>query len=70
VAAAHLFADAGADVVFGHSPHVVRGVELYRGRPILYSCGDYVDDYAAGALQRLLLVPTMIEDFQAPYPMM
>ena len=83
VTAAHLFADAGADVVFGHSPHVVRGVEIYRGRPILYSCGNYVDDYAVdeierndesfifcldyadGALQRLLLVPTMIEDFQA-----
>lgn len=83
VTAAHLFADAGADVVFGHSPHVVRGVEIYRGRPILYSCGNYVDDYAvdeverndesfvfcfdyaAGALQRLLLVPTMIQDFQA-----
>jgi poly-gamma-glutamate capsule biosynthesis protein CapA/YwtB (metallophosphatase superfamily) len=46
VEAAHLCIDHGADVVFGHSPHVMRGIELYRGRPILFSCGDYVDDYA------------------------
>lgn len=37
--------DAGADVVFGHSAHVLRGIEVYRGRPILYSAGDVVDDY-------------------------
>ncbi len=52
VRAAHLLADAGADVVFGHSPHVVRGIELYRDRPILYSCGDYVDDYAVDPVER------------------
>ncbi len=50
--AAHLFIDRGADVVFGHSAHIVRGVEVYRGRPILYSCGDYVDDYAVDPVQR------------------
>ena len=37
--------DRGADVVHGHSAHVLQGVEVYRGRPILYDCGDYVDDY-------------------------
>ena len=50
--AAHLFIDRGADVVFGHSPHVVRGVEMYRGRPILYGCGDFVDDYAVDPVRR------------------
>jgi poly-gamma-glutamate synthesis protein (capsule biosynthesis protein) len=44
--------DAGADVVFGHSAHVVRGVEAYRGRPILYGAGDYVDDYAVDRVER------------------
>ncbi|MEF8841211.1 MAG: CapA family protein [Haloarculaceae archaeon] len=38
--------DRGVDVVHGHSAHVVQGVEIYRGRPILYDCGDLVDDYA------------------------
>lgn len=52
VEAAHRCIDAGADVVFGHSPHVTRGIELYRHRPILYGCGDFVDDYAVDEVQR------------------
>ena len=43
---------AGADVVFGHSPHIVRGVEVIRGRPILYGAGDFVDDYAVDPVER------------------
>lgn len=42
---AHALLDAGADVVFGHSSHVLRGVEVHRGRPILYGAGDLVHDY-------------------------
>jgi poly-gamma-glutamate synthesis protein (capsule biosynthesis protein) len=38
--------DAGADVFFGHSAHVFQGIELHRGRPIIYDAGDFVDDYA------------------------
>ena len=38
--------DRGADVYFGHSAHVFQGVEVYRGKPILYDTGDFVDDYA------------------------
>ena len=34
--------DAGADVVFGHGPHVLRGIEIYKGKPIFYSLGDFV----------------------------
>jgi len=37
----HAAIDAGADVVVGHGPHVLNGVELYRGKPILYSLGHY-----------------------------
>jgi poly-gamma-glutamate capsule biosynthesis protein CapA/YwtB (metallophosphatase superfamily) len=33
--------DAGADCVVGHHPHVPQGVELYRGRPIAYSLGNF-----------------------------
>jgi poly-gamma-glutamate synthesis protein (capsule biosynthesis protein) len=42
VAFAHAMIDAGADIFVGHGPHVVRGVELYKGKPILYSVGDFV----------------------------
>jgi poly-gamma-glutamate capsule biosynthesis protein CapA/YwtB (metallophosphatase superfamily) len=34
--------DAGADVVAGHGPHLSLGVEIYKGRPILYSLGNFV----------------------------
>ena len=43
---AHAVINAGADVFWGHSAHVVQGVELWNGRPILYDAGDFVDDYA------------------------
>ena len=33
--------DAGADVVFGHGPHVLRAMEVYRGRLIAYSLGNF-----------------------------
>ncbi len=34
--------DAGADAVIGHGPHVLRGMEFYRGRLIAYSLGNFV----------------------------
>jgi hypothetical protein len=41
VAFAHAAVDAGADVVLGSGPHVLRGVEHYRGRLIAYSLGNF-----------------------------
>jgi cell wall-associated NlpC family hydrolase len=38
---AHAVIDAGADVVFGHGPHVVRAAELYKERFIIYSMGNF-----------------------------
>ncbi|MDA0705798.1 MAG: CapA family protein [Proteobacteria bacterium] len=37
--------DAGADLVLGHGPHVVRGLELYRERLIAYSLGNFATYY-------------------------
>ncbi|WP_431952086.1 CapA family protein [Nocardia lijiangensis] len=42
---AHRLIEAGVDVVHGHSAHHPRPIEIYRGKPILYGCGDVVDDY-------------------------
>ncbi len=36
---------AGADVVHGHSSHHPKGIEIHHGRPILYGCGDLINDY-------------------------
>ena len=39
---AHAVIDAGADVFIGHGPHLDRGIEIYKGKPILYSLGALV----------------------------
>lgn len=44
VGAAHEFIDAGADLVVGAHPHVVQNVEVYRGRVIFYSLGNFMFD--------------------------
>lgn len=33
--------DAGADAIFGHHPHIMKGVDFYRGKPIFYSLGNF-----------------------------
>ena len=44
---AHFLVDeCGIDIVHGHSSHHVQGVEVYRGKLIIYGCGDFIDDYA------------------------
>ncbi|MGZ4510726.1 MAG: CapA family protein [Mycobacterium sp.] len=45
IAFAHRLIDAGVDIVHGHSSHHPRPIEIYRGKPILYGCGDVIDDY-------------------------
>lgn len=43
---AHRLIDAGAaDLVHGHSSHHPKAIEIYRDRPILYGCGDFLNDY-------------------------
>lgn len=37
--------DEGADVVAGHGPHILRGMEIYRGKPIFYSLGNFIDQH-------------------------
>jgi poly-gamma-glutamate capsule biosynthesis protein CapA/YwtB (metallophosphatase superfamily) len=41
---ARLAIDSGADVVIGHHPHVVQSMEVYKGKPIFYSLGNFVFD--------------------------
>ncbi|MFZ1883550.1 MAG: CapA family protein [Rhodoplanes sp.] len=43
---AHKMVDeAGVSVVYGHSSHHPKGIEVYRDRLILYGCGDFLNDY-------------------------
>ncbi len=56
VAEAHAAIDAGADLVIGHHPHVLQGVQLYHGRLIAYSLGDLVFDHYSVATGQTVLV--------------
>ncbi|MFH1226152.1 MAG: CapA family protein [bacterium] len=54
---ARLFIDSGADLVVGHHPHVVQGIEIYNNRPIFYSLGNFIfDQYFSVDTQRGLAV--------------
>ncbi|MDO9220418.1 MAG: CapA family protein [Thiobacillus sp.] len=44
--------ELGADVYYGHSAHICQGIEIHRGKPILYDTGDFIDDYAVDPLLR------------------
>ncbi len=67
---AHALIDAGAaDIVCGHSSHHAKGIEVHRGRLILYGCGDLLNDYegiggheAYRADLGLMVFPTLAED--------
>jgi len=39
---AHFAIDQGCDVIAGHGPHYLRGIEIYKGRPIFYSLGNFI----------------------------
>jgi len=51
-ALAHQIIDLGADLYWGHSNHTAQGIELYKGKAILYSAGDFIDDYAVDPAER------------------
>ncbi len=40
-----LIEEAEVEIVFGHSSHHPKGIEVDQGRPILYGCGDFLNDY-------------------------
>ncbi len=45
---AHAAVEAGAALILGHHPHVLEGIEIYQGRPILYSMGNFIFDQRPG----------------------
>ncbi len=44
VEAAHAVIDAGADIFAVHGPHILKGIEIYKGKPIFYSLGNFAFD--------------------------
>jgi len=60
---AHQIIDAGADVYMGHGPHQLRGIEIYKGKPIFYSLGNFammnnsLDDVPADMFDQFGVTP-------------
>jgi len=52
--------DAGATAVIGHGPHMLRGIEMYKGRPIFYSLGSLLMEFEAGGQ---VMTPEMYEAY-------
>lgn len=65
--AARAFVDAGADLVIGTHPHIVQPLEIYRGKPIFYSLGNFVfdQDFSWNTTHGLLVRVTL--DSKASY---
>ena len=78
---AHMIIDSGADMILGHHPHVMQGIELYKGKVIAYSLGNFLFDqrhkgtnesfilklkYKGDKLGKISLDP--IDRFQSYYP--
>lgn len=54
---AHELVDAGVDIIIGHHPHVVQGIEIYNGHPIFYSLGNFIfDQYFSSDTQEGLIL--------------
>lgn len=78
----HLAIDSGASVIIGHHPHILQGIEHYKGGVILYSLGNFTfGSYSMGAarsvvaqlhflnnrLHKLLLFPINVNNFEVQF---
>ncbi|MCX5797645.1 MAG: CapA family protein [Elusimicrobia bacterium] len=76
---AHRLIDAGADLVLGHHPHVLQSIELYRGKYIVYSLGNFLFDqkqesrsqslvfdceFDSGGIRNVGFTPVYVEHYQ------
>lgn len=57
---AHAAIDLGADIVFGAHPHVIQPMELYRGKYIFYSLGNFIFDHETKPSKEGLTVKTSL----------
>lgn len=64
---AHLLVESGADTVIGHHPHVVQPLEIYRGRAIFYSLGNFIFDQTLESTLTGLGVGTVYTEDAATY---
>jgi poly-gamma-glutamate synthesis protein (capsule biosynthesis protein) len=58
--------DAGADLIIGHHPHVIQGLEIYHDRLIAYSLGDFVFDHWSRATGEAFILQVSLRDEGLP----
>jgi len=63
----HKIVDYGADVVLGHHPHVLQGIERYKGKLIAYSLGNFVFDMWGTTQESMILQIDLEKDSQAHF---
>ncbi len=59
---AHHAIDSGADMVLGHHPHIPQGIEIYHGKPVFYSLGNYAFGSMSGNAAFSLAAVTRFRD--------
>ena len=59
---AHELIDYGADVVLGSHPHVTQGIEVYKGKPVFYSLGNFIFDQSNTATHSAYFVKLDVVD--------
>ena len=80
----HAALDAGADLLIGHHPHMLQGVEIYNGKPLFYSLGNFAFDLKSRLfrpetvivrcritnkrIDRVSVLPCMIDEHSVPQP--
>jgi poly-gamma-glutamate synthesis protein (capsule biosynthesis protein) len=58
---AHKLIDGGADVVIGHHPHILQSIEIYNGKPIIYSLGNFVFDESQLSATNSMVISLIIK---------
>jgi poly-gamma-glutamate synthesis protein (capsule biosynthesis protein) len=65
---AHALIDNGVDAIIGAHPHVIQGIEMYQGKPIFYSLGNFIfDQYWQGNLEDGLAIKLFTEGVSYMY---
>ena len=65
---AHTLIDAGVDTVIGAHPHVVQDIEVYNGKPVFYSLGNFVfDQYFDKNVQQMIALKMIVRDNTVEY---
>lgn len=53
----HAAIDAGADIILGHHAHILKPIEVYKGKPIIYSMGNFIFDASYSRMMKWDIVP-------------